>query len=78
MDRKKRVQYTRHARIRMLERNYVGHMVEKTLLDRDDEYSGNIPGSTVAVKNLGGLRLHVCYLEFDDYYLICSVFEDAP
>ena len=37
MDRKKRVQYTRHARIRMLERNYVGQMVENTLFDRDDE-----------------------------------------
>lgn len=78
MDLKKRVQYTRHARIRMLERRYVGHMVEKALFERDDEYSGNIPGSTVAVKALGDLRLHVCYLEFDDHYLICSVFEDAP
>ena len=73
---RKTIQYTRHARIRMLERNFVGQMVEETLFDRDDEYAGNIPGSTVAVKDLAGIRLHVCYVESDTEVLICSVFED--
>ncbi len=75
MDKGKPLIFTRHATVRMLERNYVGKMVEEAMYHSDREYPGNIPGSTVAVKDLGSLELHVCYLEHSEYYLICSVFE---
>ena len=76
MNQRKPIEYARHARLRMLERGYVGQMVEDALFDRDDEYAGNIPGSLVAVKSLSQVTLHVCYLESEAHYLICSVFED--
>ena len=75
MDKGKPLIFSRHATIRMLERNYVGKMVEETMYNCDHEYPGNISGSTVSVKDLGSLELHVCYLELSEYYLICSVFE---
>ncbi len=75
MDKGKSLIFSRHARIRMLERNYVGKMVEEAMYHSDREYPGNISGSTVAAKDLGSLELHVCYLERSEYYLKCSVFE---
>lgn len=72
----KPVEYTHHAWQKMLWEQYVGYMVEKTIADRDDEYPGDVPESVVAVKKFNGLTLYVCYIEFEDYYRIITVFDD--
>lgn len=77
LDPTKPLKYARHAFVRMIvDRGFVGRMVEEVVYEPDWNYSATIPGGTVLVKTVGEIELHVVCLEFPDYYLICSVFED--
>lgn len=62
--------------LKMVFGDYVGWMVEQAIEARDNEYSGDAPDSIVAVKRFNGLELHVCYIEFPDFYRIITVYDE--
>lgn len=73
----KPIEYTWHAKTKMLIKGYVGSMVEAVIADPDDDGKpGDAPDSIVLQKKLNGFTLYVCYIEFADYYRIITVFDE--